>query len=261
MPENEDKLIVPLVPQGIVSKQQAEKLGWLEEPYRSNKFLERYNSHQEHLENNNNGEVFSKFAIEKLPINLAGSDLSGAIIVSGPNITFIDRIKYNHVRDGYLKGDHLTDEDRRNDYLDGNSLVLYDYLLGSYMLDQDLTGANLTGAKLDKFSLLYNLHKLEGVDFTDLQLKDCSNLLEVEESRSIIIDRMIELGIKDAKGLGDYVGDNKAAFERSGQISVVEEFKAMSSTQMNNDIYRIEEYLNLDLGKDKSLDLDSLSLS
>ncbi len=52
--------------------------------------------------------------------------------------------------------------------------------------------------------MLKEIENWHGADFTNTRLYDNNSLLTAEESCEIIIDRMIELDIKDAKGLGDY---------------------------------------------------------
>ncbi len=151
------------VAEGIISEEQAQSYGWLEEPYKTNKFLERYNESQK------DGETFGCFLNEELPKFLKGANLADA------NLT-----------DANLADANLTDANLR----DAN------------LADANLTGADLTGVKIDACSILEEIDLLHGVDFTNTRLFDDGGLLEIEPSRKIIIDRMVQLGITDAKGLG-----------------------------------------------------------
>ncbi len=42
----------------ITSNEEAQEMGWLEEPYLSNGFLERYNDHQKYLADEDGGACF-----------------------------------------------------------------------------------------------------------------------------------------------------------------------------------------------------------
>ena len=117
----------------------------------------------------------------------------------------------------YLENANLRDANLSGAYLTGANLENADLidatLIDATLIDVNLENAilidaNLTGAKIDAVSLSDQIKALENIDLTNTQLRVGGELLDIEKSRKLIIEILVERGVTTARGLG---GEYQAA--------------------------------------------------
>ncbi len=198
---------------GITSIEEAKEMGWLEEPYKSNNFLERYNLHQKYLEGEEGGERFIAKTGEMLPKYLKGARLRGAMLI----------------------GADLTGADLRFSDLTGAMLIGAD-LTGADLIGANITGVDLAGAVIDK-AFLFQASTKDGIDFTNTRLNiGEKDPLSIEESKKIIITCMIVLKIPNAKGLGNYWEEYQKESAVEEEAAVQENKKAAGDNKSEAEI-------------------------
>ncbi len=156
----------------------------------------RYEKHLFWLEGKEGGERFVTRNEEILPKDLSGYNLSHADL-------FGARLNKVNLSGANLSGANLSHANLFDADLSAARLIEAN-LLDANLIGADLTRAILIGASIDLSTIQRDVEKLGNVDFTNVKLYQHDGIMAPDLANAAIIERLVELGIGDAKVLGKY---------------------------------------------------------